>query len=85
MAKAESQFELLHRRAFSAWMQLGAVLHKLTSPIVLFILFFLIFTPYALLVRMFRRHPSFDRRRRVSYWEPCADENQPGRNFQRQF
>lgn len=85
MATAESQFEFLRRRAFNAWMQLGTLLHKLTSPVVLFILFFFVFTPYALLARIFRQHPSFDRRPRTSYWEQSTDNNQPDRNFPRQF
>lgn len=85
MKTAETRLELLRRRAFSAWMQLGTLLHKLTSPVVLFILFFLVFTPYALLIRLFRHHPNFDRRQRSSYWEQPDNKNQPDRNFQRQF
>jgi hypothetical protein len=85
MTLAKIQFDLLRRRVFNSWMQLGTLLHKLTSPVILFVLFFLIFTPYAILVRIFRRHPSFDRRPRTSYWEKPEDKSQPGRNFQRQF
>lgn len=85
MTTTETRLEIIRRRAFSAWMQLGALLHKLTSPIVLFVLFFLVFTPYALLVRIFRRHPNFDPRLRSSYWEQRDEKGQPDRNFQRQF
>ena len=38
-----------------AWMQLGVLLGKIVSPIILAFLFFLMFTPIALLMRLFNR------------------------------
>lgn len=85
MAGDELNIETVRRRLFGTWMQLGTLLHKITSPIVLFILFFLIFTPYALVIRLFRRHRNFAPLPQSTYWEQRTDESQPDRNFQRQF
>tara|TARA_Y100001980_G_C14450076_1_gene234199 strand:- start:128 stop:529 length:402 start_codon:yes stop_codon:yes gene_type:complete len=38
-----------------AWMQLGVLLGRIVSPIILAFLFFLMFTPIALLMRLFNR------------------------------
>tara|TARA_B100000575_G_scaffold285861_1_gene281751 strand:- start:2025 stop:2426 length:402 start_codon:yes stop_codon:yes gene_type:complete len=38
-----------------AWMQLGVLLGRIVSPIILALLFFLMFTPIALLMRLFNR------------------------------
>ncbi len=84
MASSETTFETVQRHLVAIWTRIGVVLHALTSPIILFGIFFFIFTPYAILVRVFRRHPSFDKKSRSSYWLRTA-EQQPGHNFQRQF
>lgn len=39
----------------SIWMKFGVLLHRVISPVVLAGLFFLIVTPYALIMRVFRR------------------------------
>ena len=39
------------------WMKFGALLHKIVSPIVLAILFFVVITPYGLVMRAFKRDP----------------------------
>ncbi len=38
---------------YRGWMLLGVLLHKIVSPIVLGLMFYLIFTPISLLVRLF--------------------------------
>ena len=67
-----------------AWTLFGALLHKVANPLVLAALFFLVITPYALVMRMFRkdqfgltREPSAD-----SYWQKRTARFQ---NMKRQF
>lgn len=42
---------------YHAWMRLGMLLHKIVSPLVLGLLFVLLFVPTALLLRLFRYDP----------------------------
>jgi hypothetical protein len=53
-----------------AWTRLGLLLGRIVSPIVLAILFFGAFTPFGLLMRLFRKDPlrtAFDRNA-ATYW-----------------
>ena len=53
-----------------AWMRLGLLLGRIVSPVVLAILFFAVFTPFGLFMRLFRRDPlrtAFDRAA-PTYW-----------------
>ncbi|HBA71942.1 MAG TPA: hypothetical protein DCZ63_07045 [Geobacter sp.] len=66
------------------WTTFGRLLHRLFNPLVLAALFFLVITPYALVMRMFRkdqlgltREPSAD-----SYWQKRTARFQ---NMKRQF
>ncbi|MEE2745542.1 MAG: SxtJ family membrane protein [Pseudomonadota bacterium] len=52
------------------WMQFGLLLHKIAGPIVMGLLFYLVLTPTALLMRIFKKRPiplKFDRSLN-SYW-----------------
>lgn len=52
------------------WMGLGFLLGAITSPIVLGVIFFFLFTPIALLMRLFRRDELRLRKRKAkSYWK----------------
>lgn len=48
------------------WSRFGALLHKITNPIILGIIFFLVLTPTGLLMRLFRKYPS------ALHFEPAA-------------
>lgn len=69
-----------------AWYQLGLFLGRVVSPIVLGILFFLLITPVALIIRIAGRDALRLRRKKVdSYW---IDRSPPGPNadsFRDQF
>ena len=59
-----------------AWMRFGALLHRIVSPIVLAILFFIVITPFGLVMQAMKRDPL--RLRRLderSYW---VDRAPPG-------
>lgn len=67
------------------WMQLGLILGRIVSPIVLGILFFGILTPVSMLTRLIGRDelrlkPSSQ----SSYWKP-ADQNTDNAGFRQQF
>jgi hypothetical protein len=66
------------------WFMLGKLLHIVVNPIVLSVMFFLILTPYAVVLRIFRkdplglaREPNAD-----SYWRK---RGATGRNMKHQF
>jgi hypothetical protein len=66
------------------WTLFAALLHKVVNPIVLAVLFFLIITPYGIIMRLFRkdqlaleREPTAD-----SYWQKRMGNLQ---NMKRQF
>ena len=52
-AMAPATLRLLYR----GWMRFGLVMHKITTPIILGVLFFLVFTPVSLLMRLIGRDP----------------------------
>ena len=70
-----------------AWMTLGALLGLVVSPIVLGILFFGLFTPVALLMRLFGRDELRLRRSpaRVSYWRIRTPPGPQPDSFPRQY
>ena len=52
-----------------AWMKFGALLHRIVSPVVLGVLFFVVITPFGLVMRLFRRNLLGLRREATdSYW-----------------
>jgi len=57
-----------------AWMVLGSVLRRLSSPVVLAVVYFVVLTPFAVIVRRLRRDPLCRRwePRLPSYWMPRA-------------
>jgi hypothetical protein len=59
------------------WMRFGALLHRIVSPIVLAVLFFLVITPFALVMRLFKRDVLLLRpdASKTSYW---VDRDPPG-------
>lgn len=70
-----------------AWFQLGLLLGRIVSPIVLGLMFFLLITPVAVVTRAFGRDVlGLKRRQTTSYWvdRPPADEA-PAETFKHQF
>ena len=69
------------------WMRLGALLHKIVSPIVLGFMFFLVITPTGWLMRLFRKDPlrlRFDGDAK-SYWIERSPPGPPPETFRDQF
>ena len=67
------------------WMRLGYLLGKIISPIVLLIIFFVLFTPYSLVLRLFRRDElQLKLLKRKSYWKQRAQTSYQT-NFRKQF
>lgn len=67
-----------------AWKTLGDVLHRMTSPLVLAVLYFVVVTPIALVCRMCG-HDALGLRKqtRDSWWEDAAEVTRE--SFKRQF
>ena len=67
------------------WMQVGLFLGMIVSPIVLGLIFFMLFTPIAILMRMKGRdelHLKF--KKKVTYWISRKEQLQPD-SFKNQF
>ena len=63
---------------YTGWMKLASLLSKVTTPLVLGVLFFLIFTPVGFLMRRFGRNPLVRPLKHDSYWvdrEPGARQS----------
>jgi len=70
-----------------AWMTLGLWLGKIVSPIVLGLIFLLIFTPLALVLRLFGRDELLLKGSPSSstYWKPRSPEDLDMHGFKNQF
>ena len=56
-----------------AWMRFAEILSKVTTPIFMGIVFFLVITPVGLLMRLFGRNPMRHKAVDNSYWAPRSD------------
>lgn len=77
----------LLRPANRAWMSFGTLLHRIVSPIVLGLIYFLVITPVALGMRL-RGRDALKRRfepDRPSYWEPRDPPGPPPGSLTNQF
>ena len=69
------------------WFRFGLLLHHIVSPIVLGLMFFAVFTPIALWMKLIRKRPlnlDFDRRA-DSYWIVRKPPGPPPGSFNNQF
>lgn len=69
------------------WLEVGRLISRITSPIVLGILFYGVFTPYGWAMRLLggdRLHLRFDREA-SSYWIPRQPPGPPPDSMSRQF
>ena len=69
------------------WFKLGEILQKITTPVVLTIVYFLVLTPMAFFARLKGRNVNnfyFDRKRKT-YWIPRSAEKDGSGSFNNQF
>jgi hypothetical protein len=71
----------------AVWTLLGRLLHKVMSPLVLGVLYFLVITPFAFLFRLLKRDPLHLKisKDAESYWIRRDPEKQPGKSMVNQF
>jgi len=68
------------------WMQFGQLLGRLISPIVLGAIFFLIFTPVGLIMRLVGRDElKLKRRATKTHWQAITSSEQSEASFKNQF
>jgi hypothetical protein len=65
------------------WMKLALVISKVTTPVFMGIVYYLVLTPSVLLVRLLGRVPIEHERRNGSFWQPR--EGRPRGDLTRQF
>jgi len=69
------------------WRAVGDRLHKVTSPVILLLMFYVVLTPFALIARVFRRDPLGLARDpgRPTYWADRSGGPLDPESFRRQF
>ena len=67
------------------WIGLGALMAKVSNPLILGALFFLVMSPLALVLRLFRRDILSIRKLRTNTWEASETPDYVGNYFERQF
>jgi hypothetical protein len=76
----------LARRFHTYWMKLAALLGYVNSRILLSLLFYMVFTPYGVVMRLAGRDPLRRRgAKRESYWTTRKRTRQPREQFERLF
>jgi hypothetical protein len=77
---------LLHP-ANRLWTSLGVLLGRIVNPIVMAILFFLVFTPVGVLMRLLGKDPLRLKqdRQKETYWIPCHPSDPQTESMSRQF
>jgi hypothetical protein len=68
-----------------AWMQLALLLSKVTTPVFMGLIYFVVLTPTGLLIRLFGRNPLKHRPREGSYWVTRPAETPERNSLTRQF
>jgi hypothetical protein len=66
-----------------AWMAFGLALSKVTTPVFMGLVYFLVFTPTGALMRLFGRNPIAPNRRQATFW--VARTTGPRSDMERQF
>ena len=68
------------------WFKFGHLLGKIVSPIVLGIIYFLIITPVAIIIRIIGRDElSLKNNNRLTHWKKRANQDYKRKNFEDQF
>lgn len=78
-------FRLVVKIVYQFWLSLGEVLSKITTTLFLIIIFFIILTPLAILLRVFGRDPLHLKFSRTpqSYWRSLKEK--PPLQMEKQF
>ncbi len=69
------------------WFRFGMLLSKLITPLIMGIIFFIVLTPFGLLMRVFSRNPGNSKiePEAESYWQPRDENNNPMGSMKNQF
>ena len=63
------------------WIRFGASLQKITSPIVMFFIFFFVVTPIGVLLRLFKKDIMHLKKKSTTYWIDKPDDAQSMRKM----
>ena len=70
---------------YRGWMRLGHALSKVTTPIFMGLIYYVVFTPVGVLMRLFGRHPLKHKATAESYWVGRPDADSTVSTMSRQF
>jgi Saxitoxin biosynthesis operon protein SxtJ len=70
---------------YRSWMRLALMISKVTTPIIMGIVYLLVLTPTGLLLRLFGHRPLTRDRSARSYWIPRSAPNGGRSDLRRQF
>ena len=59
---------------YNGWMRLATAISKVTAPIMVGLVYYLILTPIGLLIRLFGRNPLRHREQDGGFWLPAATD-----------
>ena len=81
------QSPLVLRPLNRVWMKFGLLLHRIINPLVMGLLFFLVFTPTAIIMRLLRKDLLRLKKESgiVSYWISRSAESDPPTNMKNQY
>lgn len=68
-----------------AWMRLGLLLSKVTTPIFMSLVYFVVLTPTGMLIRLLGRNPLKARETAGTFWVTRSPEKNPAESLTRQF
>lgn len=68
-----------------AWMGFALLLSKVTTPVFMALMYFVVFTPTGLLMRLFGKNPLRSQEREGSFWMPHDRPEDPAGSLTRQF
>ncbi len=70
---------------YRAWMGLALLLSKVTTPIFMGVVYFLVITPVGLVMRLVGKNPLATRSQQQSYWTERSSERPAPSQMKRQF
>lgn len=70
---------------YRAWMQLGLLLSKVTTPLFMGLVYFLVITPMGVVMRLAGRNPMRHEAKDDSYWVARTPHDDPAASMRHQF
>ena len=68
------------------WFRIGLILNKIVSPLILGFIFFILISPFAIIMRFFKRDElKIKKPKNITYWQIRESNKNLNNNFKNQF